>query len=39
MNIYFNKGKIQGYPFKHGGNNYLGGYSDHFPIYVILESK
>lgn len=30
-------GHFQGYPFRtYGGNTYLGGYSDHFPVYVYL---
>ena len=30
-------GRFQGYPFRsYGGGVYLGGYSDHFPVYVIL---
>lgn len=30
-------GRFQGYPFRtFGGGVYLGGYSDHFPVYVVL---
>jgi hypothetical protein len=30
-------GQYQGYPFRtYGGGVYLGGYSDHFPVYVFL---
>jgi hypothetical protein len=30
-------GRFKGYPFRSfGGSNYLGGYSDHFPVYVFL---
>lgn len=30
-------GRFKGYPFRtFGGNEYLGGYSDHFPVYVFL---
>lgn len=30
-------GSFQGYPFRsYAGGNYTGGYSDHFPIYIIL---
>jgi len=33
-------GSYQGYPFRtYGGGNYLGGYSDHFPVYIILQKK
>lgn len=32
--------KYKGTPFRtFGGNKYLNGYSDHFPVYVILEIK
>lgn len=32
------KGKYKGNPFRtFGGKNYLGGYSDHFPVYIVLE--
>jgi hypothetical protein len=32
-----NKGRYRGYPMRTwDGNNYRGGYSDHFPTYVIL---
>jgi len=31
------KGRFKGYPFRtFGGSEYLGGYSDHFPVYVFL---
>jgi endonuclease/exonuclease/phosphatase family metal-dependent hydrolase len=31
-------GSFQGYPFgTYGGGNYYGGYSDHFPVYIILR--
>ena len=30
-------GQYQGYPYRtFVGSNYLGGYSDHFPVYVLL---
>ncbi len=30
-------GRFQGYPFRtYGGGVYLGGYSDHFPVYIYL---
>ncbi|MCL2290635.1 MAG: endonuclease/exonuclease/phosphatase family protein [Bacteroidetes bacterium] len=33
-------GSYQGYPFRsYGGGSYLGGYSDHFPVYIILQKK
>ncbi|WP_228236767.1 endonuclease [Allomuricauda sp. M10] len=32
------RGKYKGNPFRtFGGGDYLGGYSDHFPVYVVLE--
>ena len=32
------KGRYKGNPFRtFGGSKYLGGYSDHFPVYVVLE--
>jgi len=32
------EGKYKGLPFRtYAGNNYLGGYSDHFPVYILLE--
>lgn len=32
------KGRYKGNPFRtFAGGNYLGGYSDHFPVYVVLE--
>ena len=34
------EGKYAGYPNRtFGGKTYLGGYSDHFPVYVILEKE
>ncbi len=34
------KGNYKGYPFRtYGGSNYLGGYSDHFPVYIFLVKK
>ena len=33
-------GSYQGYPFRsYGGGNYQGGYSDHFPVYIILQKN
>ena len=33
-------GKYKGYPYRaFGGDNYIGGYSDHLPVYMILEIK
>jgi len=33
-------GAFQGYPLRtYGGGTYLGGYSDHFPVYVYLVRK
>ncbi len=33
-------GRFQGYPYRtFGGRTYLGGYSDHFPAYIILIRK
>ena len=33
-------GKYKGYPFRaYSGDTYIGGYSDHFPVYIILETK
>lgn len=33
-------GRFKGYPFRtYAGNTYLGGYSDHFPVYVFLVKK
>ncbi|NRA51619.1 MAG: endonuclease/exonuclease/phosphatase family protein [Phaeodactylibacter sp.] len=30
-------GRFKGYPFRtFGGNEYLGGYSDHFPVYIFM---
>jgi hypothetical protein len=34
------KGHFKGYPFRtFGGDEYLGGYSDHFPVYIHLIKK
>ena len=31
---------IKGYPFRtHAGNQYLGGYSDHFPTLILLVKE
>lgn len=31
------EGRFAGYPFRtHAGDNYLGGYSDHFPVFIYL---
>ena len=33
-------GKYNGYPFRTFGSGvWMGGYSDHFPVYVILLKK
>lgn len=33
-------GKYKGYPWRsYGGPNYIGGYSDHFPVYVFLVKE
>jgi hypothetical protein len=33
-------GKYEGYPFRtYAGTNYLGGYSDHLPVYIYLDRK
>lgn len=35
--IQTSKGKFKGYPLRtYSGTNYLGGYSDHFPVYLFL---
>lgn len=35
--LYQKTGHFRGYPFRtFGGNTYLGGYSDHFPVYIFL---
>ncbi|WP_041632759.1 endonuclease [Maribacter sp. HTCC2170] len=35
--LYTKKGKYKGYPFRtYAGGSYLGGYSDHLPIYMFL---
>jgi len=34
------EGKYQGYPFRtFAGTNYMGGYSDHLPVYIYLDKK
>ena len=34
------KGNYKGYPYRsYGGSNFLGGYSDHFPVYMFLVRK
>lgn len=34
------EGRFKGYPFRtYAGNNYLGGYSDHFPVYILLVKE
>lgn len=34
------EGRYFGYPFRaFSGNTYIGGYSDHFPVYIILVKK
>jgi len=33
-------GSFQGYPFRtYAGGNYAGGYSDHFPVYILLQKQ
>lgn len=33
------EGRYEGYPLRtYGGNQYLGGYSDHLPVYIELEN-
>jgi exonuclease III len=33
-------GRFKGYPFRtHAGGQYLGGYSDHFPTYILLVKE
>ena len=33
-------GSYQGYPFRtYAGGNYAGGYSDHFPVYIVLQKN
>ncbi len=35
-----NKGRFEGYPMRtFAGGNYLGGYSDHFPVYLFIIKK
>jgi hypothetical protein len=40
-NFMINKsGSFAGYPFRtFAGGSFLGGYSDHFPVYIILQKK
>jgi len=34
------EGRFKGYPFRSfGGGSYLGGYSDHFPTFILLKRK
>ena len=33
------RGQYKGYPFRSFVNGYTGGYSDHFPVYVVLAKK
>ncbi len=34
------EGRFRGYPFRtYVGSNYKGGYSDHFPVYLLLRSS
>ena len=34
------EGKYEGYPYKSfAGGKYLGGYSDHFPVYILLAKE
>jgi hypothetical protein len=34
------KGKYKGYPLRtYAGGSYIGGYSDHFPVYLYLIRK
>jgi predicted extracellular nuclease len=34
------EGKFKGYPFRtFSGNDFLGGYSDHFPVYMIIVKE
>jgi hypothetical protein len=38
--IQVQEGSYKGYPFRSFvGNNYQGGYSDHFPVYVVLVKR
>ena len=38
--LYLQKGRYKGYPFRSFANgNFTGGYSNHFPVYVILIKK
>lgn len=35
--MYQSSGRYKGYPFRtYSGGNYLGGYSDHFPVFIYL---
>ncbi len=34
------KGKYKGYPYRtYGGGAYMGGYSDHFPVYILIYKE
>lgn len=34
------EGRFAGYPFRtHAGDTYLGGYSDHFPVYIFIARE
>ncbi|MCH2233906.1 MAG: endonuclease/exonuclease/phosphatase family protein [Crocinitomicaceae bacterium] len=34
------EGRFKGYPHRtHAGGQYLNGYSDHFPVYIVLKKK
>ena len=38
--MFTKEGQYKGYPLRtFGGSNYLGGYSDHLPSYIILLKK
>lgn len=38
--LYQKSGRFKGYPFRtFGGGAYLGGYSDHFPVYLFIIKK
>jgi len=33
-------GKFKGYPYRtYNGSIYAGGYSDHFPVYIVFEKE
>ncbi|MDD2413364.1 MAG: endonuclease/exonuclease/phosphatase family protein, partial [Bacteroidales bacterium] len=33
-------GTFKGYPWRsYGGGNYIGGYSDHYPVFIVLARK